>query len=451
MAILRRAGEALDHSVTPSSSAEIARYLRRCGPVAPWLALPYISLLVACGLKPRTVLALSVQCGALATTPQTLTTAMMAFFLQSYVGGGSYYPRGGGQMLSAGFADVVTSHGGAIRTRAEVDRILIEGGRVAGVRLSDGEEIRCPVVVSDADIIRTYRDLVGYQHLPWSLAARVNRWKMSRPLINAVYGVEFDVMNTPNSNYYVIPSWDDARSLLGLQRMTSQLLSRAHRRDPIEWATDFARRQPGFVQCSTRRDPDNSRSAPPGHATIEVQTIAPADPRVWGVEGADIPSGDYRRRGAYRQVKEIVTTGLLQRIEQVYPGAAGKVVWSELGTPATQERFTHTSAGSAFGLECRFSQSGPFRPRTTTPIGGLFLVGTSTAWGPGTVGSMLSGLHAASAITGRDLQSEIRGGAVLADRTGLTDWPTGFDPLAASRGLGRNPADSETSPYDRHP
>ncbi|BBY56614.1 NAD(P)/FAD-dependent oxidoreductase [Mycobacterium koreense] len=438
VAIMRRIGHGIDRSVTPSSRAAMLRYARDCGPAAPWLATPYIAVLAACGLTPRTIMALSVQCGALAGIPQTMSTVAMAGFLQNFVGGGAYYPRGGGQMLAAAFADVVRSHGGAIRTRAEVDRILVESGRVSGVRLTDGEQIASPVVVSDADIIRTYRDLVGYAHLPWSLAARAKRWKMSWPLINAVFGVEIDVADTPNSNFYAIPSWQDAGSLLQLHRMTSQLLFRADRRDPLDWASDFARRQPGFVQCSTRRDLQHTRSAPPGHATIEVQTIAPADLRLWGADGADVASGDYRRRRRYQQVKEIVTDGLLQRIEQVYPGAAGKVVWSELGTPATQERFTHTSAGNAFGLQSRPSQYGPFRPGTTTPIAGLFLAGTSTAWGPGTEGAMLSGLHAASAITGRDLQSEIRAGAVLTDRTRLSDWPADFDPLAASRGLGRS-------------
>ncbi|WP_234807361.1 phytoene desaturase family protein [Mycolicibacter senuensis] len=437
VAIMRRIGGASDRSITPSSRAAMLRFARDCGAEAPWLATPYIAVLAGCGLKPRTILALSVQCGALASTPQAVSTAAMAGFLQNYVGGGAYYPRGGGQMLAAGFADVVQSHGGAIRSRAEVDRILIEAGRVTGVRLTDGEEIRSPVVVSDADIIRTLRDLVGYHHLPWSLAERVKRWKMSWPLINAVYGVEFDVTDTPNSNFYAIPSWDDAGSLLQLHRTVSQLLFRADRRDPVEWATDFARRQPAFVQCSTRRDPGHARSAPPGHATIQAQTIAPSDLRLWGAAGADIAGGDYRRRGSYREVKEIITSGLLQRIEQVYPGAAAKVVWSELGTPATQERFTHASGGNAFGLETRLSQVGPFRPGASTPVRGLFLAGTSTAWGPGTEGAMLSGLHAASAISGRDLQAEIRAGAVLADRARLTAWPAGFDPLAASQGLGR--------------
>ncbi|OHV01446.1 phytoene desaturase family protein [Mycobacterium talmoniae] len=455
VAIMRRLGHGIDRSVTPSSRAAMLRYVRACGPAASWLATPYIAVLAACGLKPRTIMALSVQCGALAGIPQTMSTMAMAGFFQNFVGDGAYYPRGGGQMLSAAFADVVQTHGGAVRTDAEVDRILVEAGRVTGVRLAGGEEIRSPVVVSDADIIRTYRDLVGYEHLPWSLATRAKRWKMSWPLINAVFGVEIDVTDTPNSNFYAIPSWDDTTSLLRMHRMTSQLLFGADRRDPVDWASDFARRQVGFVQCSTRRDPHNTRSAPPGNATIEVQTIAPSNLRLWGADGIDgggIAGGDYRRRDSYREVKQIVTDGLLQRIEQVYPGAAGKVVWSELGTPATQERFTHTSGGNAFGLACRPSQYGPLRPGTTTPIAGLFLAGTSTAWGPGTEGAMLSGLHAASAITGRDLQSEILAGTVLTDRARLTDWPADFDPLTASRGLGRKQTatDQAMTVQERH-
>ncbi|MBO0768150.1 MAG: hypothetical protein J2O48_05645, partial [Solirubrobacterales bacterium] len=63
-----------------------------------------------------------------------------------------------------------------------------------------------------------------------------------------------------------------------------------------------------------------------------------------------------------------------------------------------------------------------------------------TTWGPATMGAMLSGLHAASAITGRDLQSEIREGKVLADRSRMSDWPADFDPLAACRRLGNRPA-----------
>lgn len=84
---------------------------------------------------------------------------------------------------------------------------------------------------------------------------------------------------------------------------------------------------------------------------------------------------------------------------------------SELGTPATQTRFVNNTAGAPFGLQLRLSQTGPMRPRDTTPIPGLYTVGTSTAWGPGTVGAMLSGVNAAGSIIGRDLVPFIRSGA----------------------------------------
>ncbi|HBC19037.1 MAG TPA: hypothetical protein DC022_09870 [Alcanivorax sp.] len=61
------------------------------------------------------------------------------------------------------------------------------------------------------------------------------------------------------------------------------------------------------------------------------------------------------------------------------------------------------------------------------------MAGASTTWGPGTAGAMLSGLYAASAITGRNLQEEIRSGKVLADPTRFSQWGPDFDPLTACR------------------
>lgn len=437
VSVMRRIAENLDRSMTPASGAGMARLAAKAGWAAPWMMMPHAALLAACGFSARTVLALSVQDGALATTPQVAPVMMRAAFLHDYVGGGAWYPRGGGQMLAAGFAEVIRSHGGQIRTQAHVERIQIEGGCVTGVRLADGEVLKAPAVVAAGDIKRTYRDLVGFENLPRSVARKSERWKMSHPLINAFFGIEIDLSKTPNSNFYVIPNWDDTTSLFRLHQASSRLVTGAKGRAPLDWARDYARNQPTFVQCSTRHDSGNHRSAPVGHAAIEAQSIAPADPRLWGFDGHDVDSGAYRRDGRYREIKEVITAGLLDRIEQAYPGASAKVRWSELGSPASQERFTHTSNGAAFGLEPRVSQFGPFRPRTRTVIKGLFLAGTSTAWGPGTVGAMLSGLHAASAITGRDLQAEIRAGKVIADRSRLQAWGTDFDPLAATRLQGR--------------
>lgn len=70
------------------------------------------------------------------------------------VNGALYWPNGGyvtDPALSAqNLMDAAKLHGASVRLGAEVVEILKENGRVAGVRLSNGEEIRASVVVNVA-------------------------------------------------------------------------------------------------------------------------------------------------------------------------------------------------------------------------------------------------------------------------------------------------------------
>ena len=47
-------------------------------------------------------------------------------------------------------------------------------------------------------------------------------------------------------------------------------------------------------------------------------------------------------------------------------------------------------------------------------------------------GTTLSGIGAASAVLGRDLVSEVRGGAVFGDTAAIPDRPDDWDPLETS-------------------
>jgi phytoene dehydrogenase-like protein len=439
LSTMRRIGEAFERRHAIATPRDILALVRRSGVAAPWIVAPSAALMARCGLSPRAIMALSAQAGALASPTSVLPVVVHAGYLQNYCERGAWYPRGGGQMLSAALSEVVQSHGGTVRTHAHVERILIDSGRVGGVLLRSGEELRTAVVVAAGDIKKTYRDLIGEEHLTKRMARRARRWTMGMPLLNTFVGVELDLSATPNSNFFAIPNWDGADSFAGLARTNSRLMGGADRRDPLVWARDMAANEPAFVQSSTRRDPDNERSAPPGHAAIEIQTLVPSNPRMWGLHDTEIISASYRKSGQYRELKAIISEGMLDRMEQVYPGSKAKIRWNEFGSPATHERYTNTTGGAAFGLESKITQSGPLRPGTVTEIKGLFLAGASTRWGPGTEGAMTSGLAAASAITGRDLDHEIRSGAVLADPARLTTWPPDFDPLAACKRLGKRP------------
>lgn len=71
-----------------------------------------------------------------------------------------WYVPGGMYNLARGLERLMREIGVEIRTRCDVERILKEGKSVRGVRLSDGEDIMADVVVSNMEVIPTYRSLL---------------------------------------------------------------------------------------------------------------------------------------------------------------------------------------------------------------------------------------------------------------------------------------------------
>ena len=90
-------------------------------------------------------------------------------FASSEAGGGVRkwgFVRGGIGTLTALMAEAVRETGVEIRTESPVARVIVEGGRATGVVLDGGDEIRAPVVVSNADPKRTMLGMVDVRDLP---------------------------------------------------------------------------------------------------------------------------------------------------------------------------------------------------------------------------------------------------------------------------------------------
>lgn len=427
-AVLQPLGESIDRSLTPASMLGAARFALAAGPAARWALRPLSSLLSACGLSDLAAGVVIAHCGAYAAPPDRAPVALHAGFLAAYVGGGAWFPRGGGQVFAANLVDVIHGHGGTVRTRARVERILVEDGRAVGVELGDGERIGAAAVVSGADLKKTYLDLVGREHLRRRTVRRVQGWRMAPPFVNLYLGVDVDLRGViPNTNYYCSPNTADPRRMF-----TEGIGGGARPRE--EWLADVVENMPAFVHCSTVKDPTNPRCAPEGCSSLEVMAPVPSNHSLWSSA-----SGDYRRDPTYLEMKKRLGEMLVSRAELAIPAIKGKVAWQEVATPLTQERYTLASGGACFGLEPSIGQFGLSRPRSRTEISGLYLTGTGTAWGPGIEGSMLSGVHAAGAVLDRDLAREIRRGAVLADPSCLGQQEDGWDPLLASKRLSRKP------------
>ncbi|WP_409332701.1 phytoene desaturase family protein [Trujillonella humicola] len=280
--------------------------------------------------------------GVLATVP---------YAEQAY---GSWYVRGGLHRLALAVADRAAERGARLRTGAPVERVLVEGGRTAGVRLAGGESVRADVVVSGADATALYRDL-----LPPSPAAR----RVQRALARS----------TPSLSGFVL--------LLALRGRTPGL---AHHTVlfPDDYDAEFdAVFGVGRHRGSPRPvdDPTVYASVPDDPATrpdddSESWFVLVNAPRHDPAAGVDWNSPGLADRYADRVLAVMAARGLDVR---------DRVRWRVVRTPADLARETGSVGGSIYGTSSNGARAAFLRPGNAGPVPGLFLVGGSAHPGGG--------------------------------------------------------------------
>lgn len=386
---------------------------------AKWGLRPVTELFAAHGLSEAAQAVLLGEQGDYAVRPSKTPTVMAAGLTDHYMRG-AFYPEGGGQVLAARLIEAIRAHGGELRTRAPVARIRVEGGRVAGVELAkSGERIDAPIVISNADLKRTVLELVGAEHFPDAFLERVRAYRMSLPLFTTYLDLDLDLVaqGAPNTNWWIWGSTD-------LEGIYEEL---EHGRMPdVPLA---------YLTAATLKDPTNRHATPPGHTSVQIMTLVPREYATFGMaEGPhDAGSNRYHRDPEYRRRKAALIEQLLETAEQVLPGLREHVVWKEAATPLTQERFTHSTGGTSYGIEAATDQVGPLRPGAETALPGLYLCGASTASGHGIANVLRSGVVAAGAVLETDLLALLRSGRRLGDPSRLPPLRPDWDPVPASR------------------
>jgi phytoene desaturase len=388
-----------------------------------WSTRTLADLFDSCALSERARAVLAAQSGTYGAPPARVSVLMHAVLIDHYLRSGGYYPRGGGQVIAANLLEVIHAHGGRVRTRARAERIELDAGRVAGVRLADGEQLRAPVVISDADLKRTFLELVGPQHLTRLTRSRLESRRMSLPLFCVYLGLDVDLRERmANTNYYLFADWDQESAYDACY----------HGRFPAK--------PPVYMTVASVKDPHTRAIAPPGCTSLQLMTIAPPQHAFWRVDQEPTANERYSRNPAYRAVKDEMAERVIDEATRLLPDIREHIVWKEAATPITHERYTLATGGTSYGLEHSPDQWGLRRPRPKTEIDGLFLAGASTFYAHGVLGVMLGGVACASAVLKRDLRAEIAAGRVFADPARLPAHGPDWDPLQACRRLSLKPA-----------
>ncbi len=270
--------------------------------------------------------------------------------------------------------------------------------------------------MSNADLKRTVRELVGEDYFAPETVERVRAYRMSLPLFVVYLGVELDLVarGMPNTNYFLWGSYDIEAIYRALE----------DGRIPDE---DFV-----YVTIASLKDPANPRLAPPGHANLQLMTLVPREYALWHVAPEEVADGELPSRPRLPGRKAALAERLIAVAERVIPGLAAHIDWQETATPVTQERFTHSTGGTSYGIEFACDQMGPLRIGPRTEIPGLYLCGASTPWGHG-IGSVLRGGVAAPArCSGAISCTAIVAGEVLGDRDRLPPVRADWDAWRAS-------------------
>lgn len=97
----------------------------------------------------------------LGTPPSKMSFLNWVLLFISYFDDRTYYCNGTYQRLADVFVKIITDANGAVFKNSEVKSIKLSGGSVEAVELSNGTMVKAPVVVSNANPLTTFNNLLG--------------------------------------------------------------------------------------------------------------------------------------------------------------------------------------------------------------------------------------------------------------------------------------------------
>ncbi len=289
--------------------------------------------------------------------------------------GGINYPKGGVGVIAQKLVAGLERHGGAIRYKARVTRVLFEGegasAAAVGVELASGEQIRSRRVVSNATRWDTFagapgsegsvgKPLVDAAHTPAAETTWRRRYKPSPSFLSLHLGIDATVVPDGfHCHHLLLERWEEMEAEQGVV----------------------------FVSMPTLLDP---ALAPAGRHILHAFT--PSSMEAWQGLSPE----------AYRAKKEADADRLITRLEVILPGLQAAIRHQEVGTPRSHRRFLGRSGGSYGPIPALRLPGLLPMPFNRTGVRDLYCVGDSCFPGQGLNAVAFSGFACAHRI-GADL------------------------------------------------
>lgn len=243
------------------------------------------------------------------------------------------YPIGGLGEIPRTLCAGITEHGGEVRTDVGVKRVIVEGGKAVGVETDKGEEFRAPVIISNAGIKETVKDLVGndkfdaeYAKLIGDLVVGISGFTVRCHLDKKITDLELGFcLPCENIENYLHSLWDDLVQ-------------------PDEPA-------PIMISCPSNMDPT---CCPEGK-----QLVLGVGPSM-----LHLKAQDFDKMAQYT----------IDSLDMIIPGFKDHLEFHDILTPLTYAAFGEENA-PIIGIAQSIGQVGDNRPSSKSPIEGLYYVG----------------------------------------------------------------------------
>jgi phytoene dehydrogenase-like protein len=287
--------------------------------------------------------------------------------------GGMPAPRGGGVVLVDGLAGIVRDAGGEVRTGAEVERVLVSGGKATAVRLAGGETVRAErAVIASVTPTQLYGVLLGRGDAPDDVIRAADRYRYGRGEMQIHLA-----LSEP-------PDWygDERLGRTAIVHVTPGL-------DGVSRAVNEADRgllpAEATIVCGQPMAVDPSR-APEGSWIVWIQLQELPAGRVKGDAAGEIDVGDGTWTDELREeYADRIVARLGRHIQNLERATIARVALSPADIAAMNVNLV---GGDIYGGSCALDQNFLFRPLAQapghrTPVDNLWHIGASTHPGPG--------------------------------------------------------------------
>jgi all-trans-retinol 13,14-reductase len=337
-----------------------------------WWAVTTSEILDEAGIEGKLRTVLTVHWGYYGSIPSESSFAIHAL-THTHFWNGAFYPRGGSKVFAQHLLRQVDAAGGDVLTRASVEELVVEDGRVVGVRMEDQRVLRAPVVVSAAGVKTTVRRLLPERERASEWAQTLNELPDSPSYICLNLGFHGDIREDGASaaNLWLFETYEREQKAWDLS-------------DPDSEAHIL------YISFPSLKDPDYDPGKKVRH-TGECVTFLDWDLfRRW-VQASG------QRDDDYLSLKKDIEDRLLAQLRRRIPGIMSKLAYCELSTPITTMDYTRASQGAIYGLAATPERFTCSALRTRTPLTGFYMTGVDVA-SLGVVGAMTSGLLTAATI-----------------------------------------------------